>query len=55
MTGQNVGYIRVSTLLQNTARQLDGVSLHKVFEDKFGISRETVYSYIKAEETVAAD
>lgn len=34
MTGQNVGYVRVSTLLQNTARQLDGVSLHKVFEDK---------------------
>ena len=34
MTGQNVGYIRVSTLLQNTSRQLDGVSLHKTFEDK---------------------
>lgn len=34
MTGQNVGYVRVSTLLQNTARQLDGISLHKVFEDK---------------------
>ena len=34
MTGQQVGYLRVSTLLQNTARQLDGVALHKVFEDK---------------------
>ena len=34
MTGQNVGYVRVSTLLQNTARQLDGISLHKVFEDR---------------------
>jgi len=34
MTGQNVGYIRVSTLLQNTSRQLDGVSRHKTFEDK---------------------
>lgn len=33
-TGQNVGYVRVSTLIQNTARQLDGISLHKVFEDK---------------------
>lgn len=33
MTGQNVGYVRVSTLLQNTSRQLDGVALHKVFED----------------------
>jgi len=34
MTGQNVGYVRVSTLIQNTSRQLDGVSLHKIFEDK---------------------
>ena len=34
MAGQNVGYTRVSTLLQNTSRQLDGVLLDKVFEDK---------------------
>lgn len=34
MTGKNVGYIRVSTAQQNTARQLDGVSLDKTFEDK---------------------
>lgn len=34
ITGQNVGYIRVSTVVQNTARQLDGVVLDKVFEDK---------------------
>lgn len=34
MTFQNVGYVRVSTLIQNTARQLDGVKLDKVFEDK---------------------
>lgn len=33
-SGQNVGYIRVSTIMQNTARQLDGVVLDKVFEDK---------------------
>jgi DNA invertase Pin-like site-specific DNA recombinase len=32
--GQNVGYVRVSTVVQNTARQLDGVALDKVFEDK---------------------
>lgn len=31
---QNVGYVRVSTLLQNTARQLDGIVLDKVFEDR---------------------
>ena len=30
----NVGYIRVSTLDQNTERQLDGVALDKCFTDK---------------------
>lgn len=30
----NIGYIRVSTVEQNTARQLDGVELDQVFEDK---------------------
>ncbi len=34
ITGQNVGYVRVSTVIQNTARQLDGVALDKVFEDR---------------------
>lgn len=34
MSGQNVGYVRVSTVVQNTARQLDGIQLDKVFEDK---------------------
>ena len=34
ITGQNIGYVRVSTTLQNTARQLDCVQLDKVFEDK---------------------
>ena len=34
MTGQQVGYIRVSSVDQNTARQLDGVVFDKVFEDK---------------------
>ena len=34
MTGKNVGYIRVSTAQQNTARQLDGVQIDKAFEDK---------------------
>ena len=33
MTGKNIGYIRVSTHDQNTARQLDGVHLDKVFEE----------------------
>lgn len=30
----NVGYIRVSSVEQNTARQLDGVALDRTFEDK---------------------
>ena len=34
MSGQSVGYIRVSTITQNTARQLDGVKLDRVFEDR---------------------
>ena len=32
--GKRVGYIRVSTVDQNTVRQLDGVQLDKVFTDK---------------------
>ncbi len=31
--GQRVGYVRVSTVDQNTARQLDGVPLDKMFTD----------------------
>jgi DNA invertase Pin-like site-specific DNA recombinase len=34
MTGQKIGYIRVSSVDQNTVRQLDGVSLDKVFAEK---------------------
>jgi len=41
MTGQRVGYRRVSTADQNTARQLDGVPVDKLFEDKLsGKDRE---------------
>jgi DNA invertase Pin-like site-specific DNA recombinase len=32
--GQRVGYVRVSSEGQNTARQLDGVPLDRTFEDK---------------------
>jgi len=32
--GQRVGYIRVSSEGQNTARQLDGIQVDRVFEDK---------------------
>ncbi|WP_209683384.1 recombinase family protein [Curtobacterium sp. 1310] len=34
MSGQRVGYVRVSTLDQSTVRQLDGIALDRVFEDK---------------------
>lgn len=34
MSGQNVGYMRVSTTLQSTERQLDGIHLDRVFTDK---------------------
>ena len=34
MTGQRVGYIRVSTVEQNTERQLDGAQLDRSFTDK---------------------
>ena len=33
-SGKTVGYVRVSSLDQNTARQLDGLQLDKVFTDK---------------------
>jgi DNA invertase Pin-like site-specific DNA recombinase len=31
---KNIGYLRVSTVDQNTDRQLDGVELDKLYEDK---------------------
>lgn len=34
MTGQRVGYIRVSTVEQNEERQLDGAQLDETFTDK---------------------
>lgn len=34
MNGQRVGYVRVSSVDQNTERQLDGVEVDKRFEDK---------------------
>lgn len=32
--GQQIGYVRVSSVSQSTARQLDGMKLDKVFEEK---------------------
>src|SRR5947208_273932 len=35
--GQRIGYVRVSTLDQNTERQLEGIKLDKVFTDKASV------------------
>lgn len=34
MKGQRIGYIRVSSIDQNSERQLDGITLDRVFTDK---------------------
>ena len=34
MNGKQVGYIRVSSITQNTERQLQEIELDKIFEDK---------------------
>lgn len=56
--GQLIGYIRVSSIDQNTARQLDGLSLDKIFMDKLtGASRErpqlqAMIDYVRYGDTV---
>jgi DNA invertase Pin-like site-specific DNA recombinase len=58
MTGQNIGYIRVSSEGQNTARQLEGISLDKEFTDEMsGSSRnrpqlEECLSYLRSGDTL---
>ena len=47
MKGQNVGYIRVSSVDQNTARQLDGVELDTTFEDRCS-GKDTNRTQLKA-------
>ena len=34
MQGWKIGYVRVSTEIQNTDRQLDGIELDRIYEDK---------------------
>ena len=34
MLGQRIGYVRVSTIDQNTERQLEGIEVAKTFTDK---------------------
>ena len=56
--GQTIGYVRVSTRDQNTARQLDGVELDQVFTDKLsGATKdrpqlESMMTYARAGDVV---
>ena len=56
--GQTIGYVRVSTSDQNTARQLDGVELDQVFTDKLsGANKdrpqlESMMTYARAGDVV---
>lgn len=56
--GQIVGYIRVSSVDQNTARQLDGVHVDRIFEDKASgkdVNRpalKEMISFVRAGDTV---
>jgi len=59
--GQRVGYVRVSSILQNTARQLDGVDVDRTFTDKASartIERpelEALRRYVRDGDTVVVD
>ena len=58
MAGKIIGYIRVSTVGQNTERQLDGVALDKVFEEKVSAKTanrhelKSMLEYIREGDTV---
>ena len=58
MIGQRVGYIRVSSLDQQVARQLEGIALDRTFTDKAS-GRDTnrpqlelLVSFVRAGDTV---
>lgn len=56
--GKQIGYIRVSTVDQNTVRQLDGIELDKVFEDKVSgksvdrAALRAMLEYVRDDDTV---
>ena len=58
MAGQRCGYVRVSTVEQNTVRQLDGIGLDRVFTDHIsGATRnrpalEDLRRYVRDGDTV---
>ena len=58
MAGQQIGYVRVSTYDQNPERQLEGVTLDRVFTDKASgkdVNRpqlETLMAFVRPGDTV---
>lgn len=54
MSGKRIGYVRVSSVDQNTERQLDGVQLDKVFTDKAS-GRDTKRTQLQAALDYARD
>src|SRR5918998_223467 len=58
MSGQRIGYIRISTLDQHTERQLEGVEVDKTFLDK-ALGKDTkrpqldlLMSFVRSGDTV---
>jgi DNA invertase Pin-like site-specific DNA recombinase len=58
MTGARVGYIRVSSVEQNSERQLDGIAVDRVFEDRVSgkdVNRPAIVAlleYVRGGDTV---
>lgn len=58
MKGQRIGYVRVSSLEQNSSRQLDGIELDRVFEDKVSakdtmrVGLQTLLSFVCEDDLV---
>jgi DNA invertase Pin-like site-specific DNA recombinase len=52
--GQRIGYVRVSTVEQNTERQLDGVEVDRTFTDKAS-GKDTQRPQLKAALEYARD
>ncbi|MEI2729174.1 MAG: recombinase family protein [Candidatus Nanopelagicales bacterium] len=58
MNGQRIGYVRVSSVGQNTDRQLDGVEVRRTFEDKASAKDadrpqlEAMLAHVREDDTV---
>ena len=54
----DIGYIRVSTIEQNTERQLDGINLDRIFEDKASGGStdrpqlQAMFDYVRESDTI---